>query len=63
MVDKEGTDGEKDAIKAYRAAREESDHSSEGSESDEVSSALIEKVRVIGTQLLWFLFFLSCDRK
>ncbi|KAK6266365.1 hypothetical protein QUC31_017202 [Theobroma cacao] len=44
MVDKEGTDGEKDAIKAYRAAREESDHSSEGSESDEVSSALIEKV-------------------
>ncbi|XP_022733534.1 mitochondrial proton/calcium exchanger protein-like isoform X2 [Durio zibethinus] len=44
MVEKEGADGEKDAIKAYRAAREEIDHSSEVSESDEVSSVLIEKV-------------------
>ncbi|TYG99197.1 hypothetical protein ES288_A10G176800v1 [Gossypium darwinii] len=44
MVDKEGTDGEKDAIKAYRAAREETDHSGEVSDSDEVSSVLIEKV-------------------
>ncbi|XVE84391.1 hypothetical protein DITRI_Ditri17bG0008800 [Diplodiscus trichospermus] len=44
MVEKKGTDGEKDAIKAYRAAREESDRSSEVSESDEVSSMLIEKV-------------------
>ncbi|XWS35378.1 hypothetical protein CRYUN_Cryun21dG0121200 [Craigia yunnanensis] len=43
-VEKEGADGEKDAIKAYRAAREESDHSSEVSERDEVSSVLIEKV-------------------
>ncbi|KAE8694917.1 pentatricopeptide repeat-containing protein [Hibiscus syriacus] len=42
MVDKE--DGQKDAIKAYRAAREESDHSSEVSHGDEVSSALIDKV-------------------
>ncbi|KAG8481366.1 hypothetical protein CXB51_026126 [Gossypium anomalum] len=40
----EGTDGEKDAIKAYRAAREETDHSGEVSDSDEVSSVLIEKV-------------------
>ncbi|XVF37513.1 hypothetical protein REPUB_Repub20aG0015200 [Reevesia pubescens] len=44
MVEKEGADGERDAIKAYRAAREESDHSSEVSESDDVSSVLIEKV-------------------
>ncbi|KAJ0035594.1 hypothetical protein Pint_26243 [Pistacia integerrima] len=29
MVDREGTDGEKDAIKAYKAAREETDHSDE----------------------------------
>ncbi|KAK8556488.1 hypothetical protein V6N12_002888 [Hibiscus sabdariffa] len=44
MIDKEGADGEKDVIKAYRAAREESDHSSEVSDSDEVSSVLIDKV-------------------
>ncbi|GMI93044.1 leucine zipper-EF-hand-containing transmembrane protein 1 [Hibiscus trionum] len=44
VVDKEGADGEKDAIKAYRAAREETDHSSEVSDSDEVSSVLIDKV-------------------
>lgn len=44
MVEKEGTDGEKDAIKAYIAAREESDHATEVAEGDEVSSALVEKV-------------------
>ncbi|KAK8481105.1 hypothetical protein V6N11_047848 [Hibiscus sabdariffa] len=44
MVGKEGADGEKDVIKAYRAAREESDHSSEVSDSNEISSVLIEKV-------------------
>ncbi|MFQ6621684.1 hypothetical protein Gotur_001715 [Gossypium turneri] len=44
MVDKKGTDGEKDAIKAYRVAREETDHSGEVSDSDEVYSVLIEKV-------------------
>lgn len=44
MVEKEGTAGEKDAIKAYMAAREESDHPSEVAEGDEVSSALVEKV-------------------
>lgn len=42
MVDKEGTDGELDAIKAYRAAHDENDHAAEH---DEVSSALIDKVR------------------
>lgn len=44
MVEKEGTDGEKDAIKAYIAAREESDHATEVAEGDDVSSALVEKV-------------------
>ncbi|KAJ0093172.1 hypothetical protein Patl1_26842 [Pistacia atlantica] len=44
MVDREGTDGEKDAIKAYKAAREETDHSDEVAERDEVSSALRERV-------------------
>lgn len=44
MAEKEGTDGEKDAIKAYIAAREESDHATEVAEGDDVSSALVEKV-------------------
>lgn len=47
MVEKEGTDGEKEAIRAYRAAREENDHASEANERDNVSSALIEKVRLM----------------
>lgn len=44
MVKKEGNDGEKEAVKAYRAAREETDRASEADERDEVSSALIERV-------------------
>lgn len=44
MVQKEGNDGEKEAVKAYRAAREETDRASEADERDEVSSALIERV-------------------
>ncbi|XP_020423648.1 LETM1 and EF-hand domain-containing protein 1, mitochondrial [Prunus persica] len=44
MVEKEGTDGEKDALKAYKAARDESDSTSVEAEGDEVSSALIDKV-------------------
>lgn len=42
MVDEDGTVGEVDAIKAYRAAHDENDHATEH---DEVSSALIDKVR------------------
>ncbi|KAK6772916.1 hypothetical protein RDI58_028154 [Solanum bulbocastanum] len=41
MVDEEGTVGEVDAMKAYRAAHDENDHAAEH---DEVSSALIDKV-------------------
>ncbi|KAF9679266.1 hypothetical protein SADUNF_Sadunf07G0122100 [Salix dunnii] len=44
MVEKEGNDGEKEAVKAYRAAREETDRASDVDERDEVSSALIERV-------------------
>uniref|UniRef100_A0A5B7AUX7 Mitochondrial proton/calcium exchanger protein n=1 Tax=Davidia involucrata TaxID=16924 RepID=A0A5B7AUX7_DAVIN len=44
MVEKEGTDGEQEAMKAYRAAREESDHAAEVDVGDEVSSALIDRV-------------------
>ncbi|XP_011047631.1 PREDICTED: LETM1 and EF-hand domain-containing protein 1, mitochondrial-like [Populus euphratica] len=44
MVEKEGNDGEKEAVKAYRAAREETDRASEVDERDDVSSALIERV-------------------
>lgn len=43
MVEKEGTDGDV-AMKAYRAAREESDHAAEVPVGDEVSSALINRV-------------------
>ncbi|CAN8254182.1 unnamed protein product [Cochlearia groenlandica] len=44
MVEREDVDGEKAAIKAYKAAREESEQADEVAESDEVSSALMEKV-------------------
>ncbi|KAJ0254838.1 Leucine zipper-EF-hand-containing transmembrane protein 1 [Hirschfeldia incana] len=44
MVEREDVDGEKDAMKAYKAAREDSDQSEEVAEADEVSSALMEKV-------------------
>lgn len=44
MVDKEGTEGEKEAMKAYRAAREESDQDTEVAVADKVSSALIDRV-------------------
>ncbi|XP_058094344.1 uncharacterized protein LOC131240233 isoform X2 [Magnolia sinica] len=44
MVDKEGTEGEEEAKKAYRAAREESDHAAEMAVGHKVSSALIDRV-------------------
>ncbi|XP_071719800.1 uncharacterized protein [Rutidosis leptorrhynchoides] len=45
MMDKEGTDGEKDTMKAYKAAHEETGNSSTDEHvSDEVSSALINRV-------------------
>ncbi|KAG2410372.1 Integrin-linked protein [Vigna angularis] len=44
MVKKEGSDGPKDAFKAYKAAREEHDITAESGEGDKVSSALINRV-------------------
>ncbi|KAJ6987432.1 mitochondrial proton/calcium exchanger protein-like isoform X1 [Populus alba x Populus x berolinensis] len=44
MVDKEGTEGEEEAKKAYKAAREQSDHAAETAISDKISSALINRV-------------------
>ncbi|XP_061986656.1 uncharacterized protein LOC133705456 isoform X2 [Populus nigra] len=44
MVDKEGTKGEEEAKKAYKAAREDSDHAAETAISDKISSALINRV-------------------
>ncbi|KAF3451078.1 hypothetical protein FNV43_RR07167 [Rhamnella rubrinervis] len=44
MVEKEGVDGQKDVMQAYRAAREESENDTDVAEADEVSSALVERV-------------------
>jgi len=54
MVEKEGSDGEKDAFKAYKAAREEHEHAAESDDDrDKVSSALIERVRTISFIKSW----------
>ena len=45
MLEKVGTDGEEEARRAYRAAREESNHAAEAAVGEKVSSALIDKVR------------------
>ena len=45
MVDKEGTDGEKEAMEAYKAARDETDHAAEVAVGDKVSAALIDRVK------------------
>ncbi|XP_024987171.1 mitochondrial proton/calcium exchanger protein-like [Cynara cardunculus var. scolymus] len=44
IMDKEGTDGGKEAMKAYKAARKESENSADEPVADEVSSALINRV-------------------
>ncbi|KAJ4958783.1 hypothetical protein NE237_025894 [Protea cynaroides] len=44
VVEEEGKDGEEDAKKAYRAAREDSDQVAEKAVGDKVSSALINRV-------------------
>jgi LETM1 and EF-hand domain-containing protein 1 len=45
MLAKVGTDGEEEARRAYRAAREESDQAAEAAVGEKVSSALIDRVR------------------
>ncbi|CAA2998749.1 LETM1 and EF-hand domain-containing 1, mitochondrial-like [Olea europaea subsp. europaea] len=44
IVEKEGTDGEEEARKAYKAAREDSGRADEQAAGDKVSSALIDRV-------------------
>ncbi|XP_057777070.1 uncharacterized protein LOC130995696 [Salvia miltiorrhiza] len=44
MVDRDGTDGEEQAMKAYKAARDESKDDAEVPEQNKVSSALVDKV-------------------
>lgn len=44
MLEKEGTDGEEEAKRAYKAAREHRDHTAEVTAADKVSSALIDRV-------------------
>lgn len=44
MVEKKGMEGEAEAKKAYRAAREDSDHAAEMAVGGKVSSALINRV-------------------
>lgn len=45
MLEKEGTEDEEEARRAYRAAREESNHAAEAAAGERVSSALIDRVR------------------
>jgi len=45
MLAKVGTDGEEEARRAYRVAREESNHAAEAAVGEKVSSALIDRVR------------------
>ncbi|KAK9098219.1 hypothetical protein Syun_025264 [Stephania yunnanensis] len=47
LVEREGTKGEEEAKKAYRAAREEVDQASEKAVGDKVSSALIDRVDAV----------------
>ena len=47
MLEREGTEGEEEAKKAYKAAREESDDTAEVAAEEKVSSALIDKVCVL----------------
>lgn len=44
MVDRDGTDGEVEAMKAYKAARDESKDGAEVPELNMVSSTLTDKV-------------------
>ncbi|XP_057475613.1 uncharacterized protein LOC130763662 [Actinidia eriantha] len=44
MVEREGTEGEEETKKAYRAAREDSEHDADRAVGDSVSSALIGRV-------------------
>ena len=57
MIGKEGVDGEKDALRAYRAAREENENANEEAEGNEVSSALIDRVSI--SNLMAIILFIT----
>jgi hypothetical protein len=59
MLEKEGTEGEEEAKKAYMAAREESGDADEEAAEEKVSSALIEKVRKSFTHVISYLISLA----
>ncbi|KAI3975557.1 hypothetical protein MKX01_002389 [Papaver californicum] len=76
MVEKEGAEGEEEVKKAYKAAREDSDDSSERPVDNKVSSALIDRVDTILQNLEketddvdakigdgWWLLDRDCDGK
>lgn len=50
-MEKEGTEGEEQAKKAYKAARKDSDQAAETTIDDKVSTALID--RVIAFARIW----------
>lgn len=56
MVEKEGTKGEEEAKKAYKAAREDSDRTAGKAIGDKVSSALIDRVIISIESLLTTVF-------
>lgn len=69
MVEKEGTETEEEAKKAYRSAREKSNDTEERTVDDKVSSALINRVGTsfplflfVNFLLLWFQAFTSKPR-
>lgn len=57
MLEKEGTEGEEEAKKAYKAARERSDHAAELAAGDKISSALIDRVRNLHSAAHSFFLF------
>lgn len=59
MLEKEGTEGEEDAKKAYKAAREEPDHTAEVAAADKVSSRLIDRVRTKNWLISFMLTYFS----
>lgn len=51
-MNQEGTDGEEETKKAYRAAREDIDDTTETTVNDKVSAALINRVRLLKNVLV-----------
>lgn len=64
MVRKEGSEGEQEAKKAYRAARKDSDGALEVAINDKVSSALVDKVNLWpSTSSFYLMPFNNCKIK